>query len=230
MCHRPHIRRPSESNSTPTHSPLPVSLDMPNVEVPARQIRAVQTDASLTVYQAYSPEIAKPALDAGRFVPPFKSGRMTWIKPSFLWMAYRCGWATKEGQEHVLAVVISKAGFETALANSSLSHYEPGTYASHQEWQQRKDNTSVRIQWDPERNLHLQPLAHRSIQVGLSGDASRHYVDDWILRISDVTDLVKEVQGLVNANKLDEAHERLPVETPYQVPDGLAAVIGSSSL
>ncbi|MDR7325687.1 hypothetical protein J2S44_005937 [Catenuloplanes niger] len=54
--------------------------------VPARQVRAVFTDRTITVYQAYSPEIALPALAAGHFVPPFRPGRMTWIKPSFRWM------------------------------------------------------------------------------------------------------------------------------------------------
>jgi hypothetical protein len=37
---------------------------------------------------------------------------MTWIKPSFLWMMYRCGWATKPGQERVLAIQITREGFE----------------------------------------------------------------------------------------------------------------------
>ena len=68
-----------------------------------REVRAVYTDTTITVYQAYSAEVASPALSAGRFVPPFKRERMTWIKPSFLWMMYRCGWATKPGQERVLA-------------------------------------------------------------------------------------------------------------------------------
>jgi hypothetical protein len=79
--------------------------------VPAfRQIRAAQTAAPITVYQAYSPAIASPALAAGRFVAPFKRERMTWIKPSFLWMAYRSGWGTKPGQEQVLAVEITREG------------------------------------------------------------------------------------------------------------------------
>ena len=36
---------------------------------------------------------------------------MSWIKPNFLWKMYRCGWATKEGQEIVLAVWIASAAF-----------------------------------------------------------------------------------------------------------------------
>src|SRR5215831_13463338 len=76
-------------------------------------------DRTITVYQAYSPAIAAPAVAAGRFVPPFSRDRMTWIKPSFLWMMYRSGWATKVGQERVLAITIDREGFEWALERSS---------------------------------------------------------------------------------------------------------------
>jgi hypothetical protein len=82
---------------------------------PLRQIRAHYTSETITVYQAYPPEIALPTLAAGRFVSPFKRSRMTWIKPSFLWMMYRSGWATKSGQEHVVAVEITRDGFNWAL-------------------------------------------------------------------------------------------------------------------
>jgi len=85
------------------------------------QVRARYTENSITVYQAYSPEIAAPAVAAGRFVAPFKRERMTWIKPSFLWMMYRCGWATKPGQERVLAITITRAGFDWALEHSCLA-------------------------------------------------------------------------------------------------------------
>jgi hypothetical protein len=43
------------------------------------------------VYQAYTAQIAVPAVAAGRFVDPFSRARMTWIQPSFLWMMYRSG-------------------------------------------------------------------------------------------------------------------------------------------
>ena len=69
-----------------------------------KEIRAVYTENTIRVYQAYSPLIAKEAVERGRFGPHFSLNRMTWIKPSFLWMMYRCGWALKPGQEHVLAI------------------------------------------------------------------------------------------------------------------------------
>jgi hypothetical protein len=82
------------------------------MEEPLRRIRARHTASTITVYQAYSPEIGLPAARDGRFPAAWKRGGMTWIKPSFLRMMYRSGWGTKEGQETVLAVEITRDGFD----------------------------------------------------------------------------------------------------------------------
>lgn len=180
------------------------------------EIRAVHDDETITVYQAYRAAIALPALEAQRFVPPFKRDRMTWIKPSFLWMMYRSGWATKEGQEHVLAVRLRRAGFDAAVAGACLSHYSPGVHADRAEWSRLLRGSPVRVQWDPERSLQLQPLGYRSLQLGLSGDAVHRYVDDWTVDIRDVTDLAHTVHALVKDGALDEARALLPDERVYQ--------------
>jgi hypothetical protein len=198
------------------------------VIVPARQVRAAFDERTVTVYQAYSAAIAGPAVAAGRFVPPFKIDRMTWIKPSFLWMMYRCGWATKADQERVLAVEITRDGFEWALAHASLSHYDRAVYADHDEWAERKKSAPVRVQWDPERSLLLEPLEHRAIQIGMTGDAARRYVNDWTIGITDVTGLAREIRGLVAAGDEAAARERLPAELPYPLPDSIKTVVGTS--
>ncbi|SCL54283.1 protein of unknown function [Micromonospora yangpuensis] len=108
------IRRPAFDAESQWIGPALVGEDRV-VSVPVRQVRARYSADSITVYQAYPPQIAVPAVATGRFVAPFKRERMTWIKPSFLWLMYRCGWATKPGQEHVLAVEITRDGFEWAL-------------------------------------------------------------------------------------------------------------------
>jgi hypothetical protein len=166
-----------------------------------REIRADYDDQSIVVYQAYSPSIADPAVAAQRFVPPFKMERMTWIKPSFLWMMYRCGYARKEGQERVLAVRITREGFDWAVANaveSTIGGKPP-----------------VRVQWDPERGLHHEALPHRSIQIGLTREAVEKYVHEWTVSITDVTPLVRQVHEKVRAHDLDGARALLPVERPY---------------
>jgi hypothetical protein len=122
---------------------------------------------------------------------------MTWIKPSFLWMMHRSGWAAKSGQERILAIQITRDGFEWALAHSSLSHYDPTTYSSHDEWAEGKNTTPVRVQWDPERSLSLQPLGHRTIQIGLSGEAVDRYLSEWITGVTDITPTAHEIRHRV---------------------------------
>lgn len=199
--------------------------DGPEV-IPVRQVRAVFDEETIRVYQAYGHDIAEPALAAGTFVAPFKMSRMTWIKPSFLWMMYRSGYGKKDnGQARVLALDIKRSGFEWALANSCLSHPRDATKAEARELMQ---SNPVRIQWDPERNLQLEPLAHRAIQVGLRGEAVDRYVNDWIVEVTDVTALAHEVAGLLDAGREDDAALLLPTEAAYPLPASLAARIDAS--
>ena len=72
---------------------------------PARgkHILANFDEDSVVVYQAYSPAIADFVVREGYFgAPEFSYSRMSWIKTNFLWMMYRSGWGTKEGQERTL--------------------------------------------------------------------------------------------------------------------------------
>lgn len=163
-------------------------------------IRATYSGRTIRVYQAYRPEIAFPALKAGRFVPPFSMGRMTWIKPSFYWMMYRCGYATKPGQEVVLGIDITREGFEWALANAALSSFTPGVHASHEEWKNLVAEKPVRIQWDPEKDWRLRPIPGvRAIQIGLSRQAVERYVNEWTVRIEDVTPLARLASAAAEA-------------------------------
>ncbi|MGA4114230.1 DUF4291 domain-containing protein [Ralstonia nicotianae] len=195
------------------------NLQMPiqTPSIPMHQIRALYDSQSIRVYQAYPDTIADAALTHGTFVsPPFKMERMTWIKLSFLWMMYRSGWGLKDsGQARILAIDISREGFEWALSHSCPSH--PEKSMNHEEWQRLKENAPVRIQWDPERDLLLQPQAHRTIQIGLSKRAVDLYVQEWIQLIADVTPLAHSIHALVDANRIDEAKRMLPREEPYEL-------------
>ncbi len=151
---------------------------------------------------------------------------MTWIKPSFTWMTYRCGWATKPGQERVLAIDLLREGFEWALSHSAASNFDPLTHSSREEWQALLRASPVRIQWDPERTVTLEALPWRTIQVGLRGDAVDSYVDQWIVAIEDVTSLVKQVESLVLQRDFDQAKALLPVERPYPLTKEIADRIG----
>ncbi|MFF6984805.1 DUF4291 family protein [Streptomyces sp. NPDC010273] len=148
---------------------------------------------------------------------------LTWIKPSFLWMMYRCGWGTKAGQETVLAVDITREGFEWALSHACLSSYVRGVHPDLAGWQRELRSAPARVQWDPERDLRLQPLSYRSLQLGLSGEAVRRYADEWTVGIRDVTPLAREIHALVSGGDLDSAARLLPQERACPVGDELLA-------
>ncbi|GAA2320884.1 DUF4291 domain-containing protein [Streptomyces kunmingensis] len=196
---------------------------------PRHEIRARFTDSTVTVYQAYRPEIGLPAARDGRFPAVWKRGRMTWIKPSFLWMMYRCGWGTKEGQEVVLALEIDRGGFEWAVRHACLSSYTRGVHADQAAWKRELRQAPARVQWDPERDLRLQPLPHRSLQLGLSGEAVRLYAEEWLVSVTDVTPLAREVRGLVAAGDGDSAAQLLPAERVYPGHERLTAHLVSSA-
>ena len=191
---------------------------MTEISVPRRQIRASYDDSTVTMYQAYNPAIGGPAAAKGRFGVGFKRERMTWIKPSFRWMMYRCGWGLRPGQECVLAISITREGFEWALAHSAFAHYDRDLYADRDAWRASLAQP-VRVQWDPERDLDFRPLDHRSIQIGLGGAAVARYCDEWIIGIEDVTGLAHRVHAAKDP-------ALLPAERPYPVPAAIAARIG----
>jgi hypothetical protein len=191
------------------------------MQEPQNRIRALHTESTVTVYQAYAPHLGLPAARDGRFPAAWKRDRMTWIKPSFLWMMYRCGWGAKEGQETVLAVEITREGFEWALGRSCLSHYERGLHPDQAAWKRALKAAPARVQWDPERDLRLRPLPYRSLQLGLSGEAARRYADEWTVSITDVTPLAHEIHALVRRDELDAAARLLPEERPYPAGDEL---------
>ncbi|MGW7411524.1 DUF4291 domain-containing protein [Streptomyces sp. NPDC054863] len=193
---------------------------MPSEDVPQRQIRALHGAETVTVYQAYSPAIGLPAVRDGKFPWNWKRDRMTWIKPSYLWMAYRSGWASKPDQEVVLAVEIRREGFDWALRNAVLSHYDRKLHPGQAAWKRELRSSPVRVQWDPERDVRLRPLPYRSLQLGLSGEAVERYADEWIVGIRTVSPLMRTMGDQVREGRSDHAALLLPVESPYPVPQG----------
>ena len=193
------------------------------------EIRADFDRETIVIYQAYAPKIADAALEAQRFVPPFSFHRMTWIKPSFLWLMHRSNWGKKSGQESVLAVRIKRTGWEKALTQAVLTSFVPRVFASPTDWAEQFAATKVHVQWDPERSLRGAGLPYSSIQVGLSRHIIREFVDEWIVRIEDYTPHVRKIYDLLQTGQVDKANRQLPPERLYQVSSevGERLLIGS---
>ncbi|WP_344236084.1 DUF4291 domain-containing protein [Actinocorallia libanotica] len=190
------------------------------------EIRADYDRDGIVVYQAYGRAIGEPAVAAGRFVPPFSRDRMTWIKPSFLWLMGRSGWARKPGQEMVLAVRITREGWEKALREAVLTSPDRRVYADGSVWRERMRTAPVRVQWDPERTLKGAHLDARSIQVGLGRRIIDEYADDWTVDITDLTPTVRKIHDLLRQGRADKARALLPPERVYPVPEELRRSLG----
>jgi len=180
-----------------------------------KEIRAVYTEDTIRVYQAYNRTIANEAVEKGTFGEHFKMERMTWIKPSFLWMMYRCGWAEKENQECVLAIDMKRKDFDYLVNNAVASRYQEELYGDYDKWKVLVRNSDIRVQWDPERDIQGNPLPYRSLQLGLRGEAVKNYVNDWIVDITDITDYVIELKNMICNGK--DIADYLPDEKVYRI-------------
>ena len=152
-----------------------------------------QFDAdSIYVYQAYRPSIAQFAVEHQKFGKDFSFNRMSWIKPNFLWMMYRSGWAIKEGQERVLAVRLRRSFFDELLRLVVPSSFDSRRFATREEWQGAVASSEVRLQWDPDHDPSGMPVERRAVQLGLRGAALRRYGQEELISVEDITPFVVE--------------------------------------
>ena len=178
-------------------------------------IEAEFDEEGVYFYQAYNDAIATWAVGHQRLGGPLWSlDRMTWIKPSFAWVLYRSGYASKHNQTRVLKIKLPHAAVAELLSGCSCGHGGGGT--------------SGRVQWDPARDLLAaegkvpeprKMLRRRAIQIGLKGRLREVFVQE-MLSIEDVTALARQVGEAHASKECAEAMARLapllPEERPYQ--------------
>jgi len=166
-------------------------------------IMAQYDDEKIIVYQSYKRKIGEFAVKNQHFGGEFSLERMTWIKPNFLWMMYRNGWGTKEGQEYVLAIHLKMDAFKRYLENAVYSSYNDRLETSREEWQDQIKESSVRLQWDPDHDPFGGKLERRAIQIGLRNEFTRSFAKEDIIQIEDISDFVKEQHQFVLNDDLE---------------------------
>lgn len=170
----------------------------------------------IRVYQAYNPMIANEAVALQTFGENFNVNRMTWIKPSFLWMMYRSHWGTKKNQECILALDIYQAKFNELLEKAVLTSPDSTNYNGSQ-WEKAFDETTVYCQWDPDRTVNGTAIHRAAIQIGLKGETLRDFLAESIFHIEDLTPLVNKWNEQRKCGKLNI--KNLPVEKLYPIED-----------
>lgn len=185
-------------------------------------------DDTIVVYQAYRPSIGKHAIDHGVLGgPEFNYSRMSWIKPNFLWMMYRSGWGTKQGQEITLALRIRRSFFEDVLSAAVPSTFSFDAYEDRDEWKAAVDSSQVRLQWDPDHDPYWQRVDRRAIQLGLRGGVLRSFAGAELIEVSDLSGFVATQRQNVAADRLQFLCT--PAERVYTPSGRLAERIGLSA-
>src|SRR5947209_12677445 len=188
-----------------------------------------QQDEQIVVYQAYNRQIADYAVRNQRLGGPHYSyNRMSWIKPNFLWMMYRCDWASKENQERVLAIWLNKSDFENILRQAVFSSFNPEFYSSHESWKEALHQRDVRLQWDPDHDPFGKKMTRRAIQIGIKGTVLESFGKEQIKLVEDITAFVKEQQLHIDKGEVEKLI--VPFETIYPLTDeDLRKITGAES-
>jgi len=179
-----------------------------------KEIFAQYNRQCIRVYQAYNAIIAKEAIALQTFGENFNINRMTWIKPSFLWLMYRSNWGTKKNQECILALDIYQSKFNELLEKAVLTSPDSAIYTNIQ-WRKAFDETTVYCQWDPDRNVNGNAINRAAIQIGLKGSTLKDFLNTGIYCIEDITPLVRKWNKQRKCGRLNS--KDLPVEKIYPI-------------
>lgn len=181
-----------------------------------KEVFAQYDSQYIRIYQAYNPTIAKEAISLQTFGENFNTNRMTWIKPSFLWLMHRSHWGTKKNQECILAIDIYRSMFDQLLKEAVLTSPDSTNYTGTQ-WEKAFHETTVYCQWDPDRNINGNAINRAAIQIGLKGSSLKEFLNTGIFRIKDLTPLVRKWNEQRKNGKL--ISKELPTEKIYPVDD-----------
>ncbi len=179
-----------------------------------RVILAQHDAEHVVVYQAFHPVTAAYAVHHQRLGGPrYSWTRMSWIKPGFLWMMYRCGWLTKDEQQgRVLAIWLDRAFFDEVVARAVESGWDRERFASREAWKAAVGASEVRVQWDPDHDPMGEKQPRRSIQLGLRGETLRRFAEEATWRIEDISPLVQRER----AHRAETSRLMIPRERPYR--------------
>eukprot|EP01090_Pellita_catalonica_P020863 TRINITY_DN7656_c0_g1_i1.p1 TRINITY_DN7656_c0_g1~~TRINITY_DN7656_c0_g1_i1.p1 ORF type:complete len:141 (-),score=23.67 TRINITY_DN7656_c0_g1_i1:51-473(-) len=131
---------------------------------------------------------------------------------------YRSGWGEKQSQEVTLAIKLKRADWEEILSLAVESKMNPNMYKTRAEWQQASNNSSVRLQWDPDHDPSGDKCTRRAIQIGIKGDLQERFASgSMFLEITNISTFVAEQSIAAQSGSFDVLD--VPFEEEYPITD-----------
>ena len=173
---------------------------------------------NIILYQAFNSQITQYAVGNQKFGGPnYSFNRMSWIKPGFLWMMHRAGWASKENQQYILAITLPIVHFKKILAQATITSFNNKLFAAQKEWKAELEKADVRLQWDPDHDPFGTKEKRKAIQIGMKGEVLKKFCTEWPIKIEDITDFVKNEHAKILKNDLNELN--VPYEQILELND-----------
>ena len=123
----------------------------------------------------------------------------------------------KENQENVLAIKMTRAGFDEILRYAVMTTFYKQIYADSEAWKQQLDSSDVQLQWEAYHDLLGNKTDRKAVKIGIKGEILQRYNNEWIQEIQNITPYVQEQQLLIKTNQLNNL--RLPSERAYAPND-----------
>src|SRR5262249_54081669 len=111
-----------------------------------------------------------------------------------------------------LALRLRRTFFEALLTKAIPSSWDRGKFATKEEWSQAVEESSVRLQWDPDHDPLGTPMERRAIQLGLRGEVLESFGQSELLEVLDISKFVAEQRSRLSEGGVDALvipHERV---------------------
>jgi hypothetical protein len=105
------------------------------------------------------------------------------------------------------------------LASAVASVWDRELFASKSDWSKAVEQSSVRLQWDPDHGPTGAALERRAIQLGLRGDVLDSFARRELIEVIDLSEFVTEQRSALSAKGI--AALVTPTEHAYRLADPL---------
>jgi hypothetical protein len=194
--------------------PTAALCDQRDLPERGRHVLATFGDDTVVVWQAHGHAVADWALEHGRFGGEgWKLDRVTRMRTSLPSLLERCEWGQRPGRERVLAVHLTRAGFDAMLHQAVHAEYEPAVYPTRRSWHLATRYALVSVAWFPDLDARGRGLQRQTMRIGLRGLALRTWSEQWVVGVEDWTDTVRGWRATPSADT------PVPVVRTYPVDD-----------
>jgi len=177
-----------------------------------RRVLATFDDRRVVVWQAHRPDVADAAIREQRFGGgSWRTDRVTRMRLSLPSLLARCSWGLRGGRERILAVSVSRAGFDAILRQAVPAEFEPDVYPTKAAWHLATRFANVSITWHPDRGPDGAPLERLTPRFGLRDHALAAFTERWVVGVEDWTAWVADHRARPGAAL------PVPVLAPYPV-------------